>query len=87
MFQDPRFAHHVEFLRSLAEKGWLVAAGSFDDAAGEGMTVLRVPQPDGLADVERLARADKAVTTGLLAVRVRPWNVVMTHESPSGQRA
>lgn len=52
MFQDPRFAHHIAFLRSLDEMGWLVAAGSFADADGEGMTVVRYPESVGLDEVE-----------------------------------
>ncbi|MFC0674323.1 YciI family protein [Brachybacterium hainanense] len=77
LFRDPRFAHHLAFLRSLDEKGWLVAAGSFADADGEGMTVVRCPASVGLDGVERLARADEAVVSGLLSVRIRPWRVVM----------
>ncbi|GII99667.1 hypothetical protein Slu03_20450 [Sediminihabitans luteus] len=80
MFQDSRFPHHVAFLRSLDEAGWLVAAGSFSDADGEGMTVVRFPESVGIDEVERLARADEAVVSGLLAVRVRPWRVVMVAE-------
>ena len=57
------------------EAGCLIAAGPLGDAAGEGMTILAV---DSLAEAERLARDDdQAVATGVLAVRVRPWNVVM----------
>lgn len=80
MFQDPRCAHHVAFLRSLDEKGWLVAAGSFADGDGEGMTVVRFPDSAGIDEVERLARSDQAVVSGLLSVRVRPWRVVMASD-------
>lgn len=76
VFADPRFAHHRVFLRSMAERGWLVAAGPFGDVAAEGMTVLRVTGPDGYAEARRLAEADEAVVQGLFTVRVRPWRVV-----------
>lgn len=76
VFQDPRFAHHAAFLRSLDEKGWLVAAGPFSDADGEGMTVVRYPASVGIDEVERLARADESVVSGLLSVRIRPWRVL-----------
>jgi uncharacterized protein YciI len=82
---DERFAGHVAFLTEVQRRGWLVAAGPFADPGegdgegdGEGMTVLRVPGDNRLEEVTRLANEhDAAVTSGLLAVRVRPWQVVM----------
>lgn len=82
VFADPRFALHVAFLRSLADREYLVAAGSFDDVVGEGMTVLRIPGPGGLAEARELAQADGSVAQGLFDVRVRPWNVVMSAVPP-----
>ncbi|GAA1731235.1 hypothetical protein [Brachybacterium phenoliresistens] len=78
MSPDPRFAHPIAFWRSLYERGWLVAAESITSDDGEGMTVVRYPASMDIADLERLARADEAVISGLLSVRVRPWHVVMT---------
>ncbi|RIQ21159.1 YciI family protein [Jiangella rhizosphaerae] len=80
IFGDPRFAHHRAFLQSMAERGWLVAAGPFGDAGAEGMTVLRVRGPGAAAEAKRLAEADQSVTQGLLTVRVRPWRVVSQAE-------
>lgn len=82
VFADPRFALHVTFLQTLTEREYLVAAGSFDDAEGEGMTVLRIPGPDGLSQARELAEADGSVAQGLFDVRVRPWNVVMSAMPP-----
>jgi hypothetical protein len=48
------------------------------DAAGEGMTILRLPGPGRLADATWLATEDDAsVAGGFLAVTVRPWQVMM----------
>ncbi|SDP57435.1 Activator of Hsp90 ATPase homolog 1-like protein [Pedococcus dokdonensis] len=76
VFAHPLFAEHVAFLDRLAERGWLVAAGPVDAAAGTGMTVVRVPAD---VDVERTARDDDgSVRDGLLQVTVRPWDVRFT---------
>jgi len=78
VFADPRFGDHVAFLQRMAAAGYLVAAGSLADRPGEGMTVLRLPGADRLDEAARLAMEDDAsVTSGLLAVEVRPWRVAM----------
>ncbi len=79
LMADPGFGEHLAFLQRMRERGWLVAAGPFGDVPGSGMTVLRVPAEDGLAEAERLARTDdKAVASGLLDVAVRRWQVAVT---------
>jgi uncharacterized protein YciI len=78
LFEDPRFGEHVAFLRRMHEAGYLVAAGPLADAAGEGMTILRLPGAGGLSAATRLATEDDiSVATGFLAVTVRPWHVLM----------
>jgi uncharacterized protein YciI len=78
IFVDPRFPDHVAFLRRMDEAGYLVAAGSLTDAAGVGMTVLRLPGAHRPDDAVRLTtHEDKAVRSGLLQVEVRPWDVVL----------
>jgi uncharacterized protein YciI/uncharacterized protein YndB with AHSA1/START domain len=78
VFEDPRFAEHVAFLGRMQEAGYLVAAGPMTDAAGDGMTILRLPGADQLADASTLATQDDAsVAGGLLAVTVRPWQPMM----------
>jgi uncharacterized protein YndB with AHSA1/START domain/uncharacterized protein YciI len=75
VFAHPLFAEHVAFLDRLAERGWLVAAGPVDAAAGTGMAVLRLPAGSEV-DVEALATTDdQSVVGGLLGVTVRPWDV------------
>jgi uncharacterized protein YciI len=79
LFSDPRFGQHVAFLNRMHEAGYLVAAGPLTDAAGEGMTILRLPGAGQLAEATRLATEDDAsVAGGFLAVTVRPWQVMMT---------
>jgi uncharacterized protein YciI len=78
LFTDPRFAEHVAFLNRMREAGYLVAAGPLPDAAGEGMTILRLPGAGQLSAATRLATEDDtSVSGGFLAVTVRPWHVVM----------
>ncbi|GAA3293012.1 hypothetical protein GCM10020218_069110 [Dactylosporangium vinaceum] len=76
---QPGFAEHLAFLNRRAEDGTLVMAGPFEDVDGavdEGMTVLATAT---LEDALRLAEIDdEAVRSGLLAVTVRTWTVVMT---------
>lgn len=78
VFASSDFARHAAFLRTLADAGQLVAAGPLADTAGGGMTIVRVPDLIAATEVTRAAQLDDgSVTTELLTVRVRPWNVVM----------
>ncbi|MFC8732281.1 YciI family protein [Luteimicrobium sp. NPDC057192] len=71
----PGIGEHYAFLRRRAQDGTLVAAGPLEPASGEGMTVLAVPTRD---EAERLAAVDdRSVSTGVLAVEVREWHVVL----------
>jgi uncharacterized protein YciI len=79
LLADPRFRGHAAFLGQMRERGYLVAAGPLTDAAGEGMTVLRLPGRDRLGEAARLAtQEDASVASGFLAVTVRPWQVMLT---------
>ena len=78
IFEDPRFAGHLAFLARMRDAGYLVAAGPLADSASDGMTILRLPGAGQLSEAARLATQDDAsVTGGLLAVTVRPWQVIM----------
>lgn len=78
VFDDPRFAEHVAFLDRMREAGYLVAAGPMMDAAGEGMTILRLPGTGQLARATMLATEDDAsVAQGFFSVTVRPWQVML----------
>jgi uncharacterized protein YciI len=75
VFDHPGFAEHVAFLQRRIAAGELVAAGPLADEDGAGMTVLDV---ESLDEATRLATLDdQSVVAGVLAVAVRPWNVLM----------
>jgi len=75
---DPRFGDHVAFLQRMSDAGYLVAAGSFTDRPGSGMTVLRLPGPDRFDEAHRLATVeDPSVAGGFFSVDVRAWSVAL----------
>lgn len=77
VFEDPRFAEHVAFLRRMEQKGYLVAAGPIG-GPGSGMTVLRLPGSGREEEAARLATEDdESVKSGLFDVEVRPWTVML----------
>ena len=62
----------------MREAGYLVAAGPMMHAAGEGMTILRLPGTGQLARATMLATEDDtSVSQGFFSVTVRPWQVMM----------
>jgi uncharacterized protein YciI len=78
LFAQPGFAEHAAFLRRMHENGFLVAAGPLSDQPGEGMTILRLPGADRLAEAVRLAtQDDRSVASGFFEVTVRPWQVML----------
>ncbi len=78
VFTSPLFAQHIEFLRDLAAQGVLVAAGPLPDTTGAGMTVVHTTNLKVAQEIVHAAQHDDAgVSSGLLDVRVRPWQVTM----------
>jgi uncharacterized protein YciI len=78
VFEDPRFADHIAFLRRMHAAGYLVAAGPLTDQPGEGMTILRLPGAGQMERAVRLATEDDAsVAGGFFTVTVRPWEVML----------
>lgn len=78
IFDDPRLAWHAEFLGRMHEAGYLVAAGPLPDEPGAGLTVLRLPGAGQADKARKLATEDDlSVAGGLLAVTVRPWQVLL----------
>jgi uncharacterized protein YciI len=78
IIEDPRFADHFAFLTRMREAGYLVAAGPLTDTAAEGMAILRLPGTDQAGHATLLATLDDpSVVQGLLAVTVRPWQVML----------
>jgi uncharacterized protein YciI len=78
IFDDPRFAWHVEFLGRMRDAGYLFAAGPLTDEPGAGLTVLRLPGEGQVDRARKIATEDdQSVAAGLLAVTVRPWQVLL----------
>jgi uncharacterized protein YndB with AHSA1/START domain/uncharacterized protein YciI len=78
VFAHPHFGEHLAFLRRLVDEGVLVAAGPVDPDRGEGMAVVRLKDPAGVAELTRRAQdEDLSVARELLQVRVRPWGVAL----------
>jgi uncharacterized protein YndB with AHSA1/START domain/uncharacterized protein YciI len=78
VFAHPDFGEHLAFLRRLVDEGVLVAAGPVDPDRGEGMAVVRLKDPAGVAELTRRAQdEDLSVARELLQVRVRPWGVAL----------
>jgi uncharacterized protein YciI len=83
VFEAPGFGDHVAFLSRMRNEGLLVAAGPLLDAAGEGMTVLRLPGANRLDEARDLAmKADASVANGFFTVEVRPWQVMLQAVPP-----
>ncbi len=75
--EQPGIGAHLEFMRSLDDRGVLVLGGPFlDDAAGThvGMAIVRA---DSIEAADALAAEDGSVRAGLLRYRVRPWLAAM----------
>ena len=75
--EQPGIGAHLEFMRSLHDRGLMMLGGPFlDDAAGThvGMAIVRAESPEA---ADALAAEDRSVTAGLLRYRVRPWMAAM----------
>jgi uncharacterized protein YciI len=73
--EQPLFAEHFAFLQRMIAADFLIAAGPLADSEGDGLTVISAPS---LEEARRLAEQDdQSVVGGLLAVTVRPWQVVL----------
>ena len=82
LVEDPRFAEHFAFLTRMREAGYLVAAGPLTDTVAEGMAILRLPGTGQAGHAALLATLDDAsVVQGLLAVTIRPWQVMLQAQS------
>ena len=76
VFDQPGIAEHYAFLQRRLAAGELVAAGPLPDGGGAGLTILDVASSE---EATRLATVDdQAVVSGVLAVTVRPWQVVLS---------
>lgn len=67
--QEQDLAAHARYMRDLAGRGSLLAAGPLVTAEG-GMVVLQAPSQ---AEAEALMRADPAVSAGIFLGEVSAW--------------
>ena len=67
---------HRAYLRQLKEDGVLLAAGPMDPRFG-GMFLLRVPDDDPRAALDRVRDQDPFYSVGVAQYELIPWNVVI----------
>lgn len=63
---------HRAYLRTLQEAGILLASGPFDPRAGGGL-LLRVPDGDVQAALDRVRDGDPFTRTGMAQYELLPW--------------
>ncbi|MBF5042376.1 hypothetical protein FGE12_08185 [Aggregicoccus sp. 17bor-14] len=63
---------HRAYLRGLAEKGLLLASGPFDPRSG-GALLLRVPDGDVQASLDRIRDGDPFTLRGIAQYELLPW--------------
>lgn len=69
---------HREFLKSLLDKGTLVASGPYTDGGGSALIIIRLPESAGVADAEALMNDDPFHREQVLDGRsIREWNPVL----------
>jgi uncharacterized protein YciI len=68
----PHTDAHRAYLRALQEQGLLLASGPFDPRFG-GALLLRVPDGEGLAALDRLRDADPYIHAGVVQYEILPW--------------
>jgi len=75
VLEQPGVAEHFGYIKSLCERGDVIAAGPFTDAEAGGMLVLheRLSAKDALAIVQD----DPGIKSGLIGFHIRPWLVTL----------
>ena len=75
--EQPGIATHLDFMRSLHDRGAMVLGGPFLDEPDGAHVGMAVVQAESLEAAEELAAEDASVRAGLLRYRVRPWMAAM----------
>ncbi len=75
--EQPGIGAHLEFMRSLHDRGLMVLGGPFLDDATRTHVGMAIVRAESVEAAESLAAEDKSVTAGLLRYRVRPWMAAM----------
>ncbi len=71
---------HRAYLRSLQAEGLLLASGPFEPRNGGGL-LLRVPDEDGSAVLDRIREGDPFTKTGCAQYELLPWQPVIGREA------
>lgn len=80
-FEDvsPHVEEHRAYLRSLKADGRLLVSGPMDPRTG-GMLLLRLPDGDVLAELDRIRDGDPFTRRGLAQYELIPWAPVIGKE-------
>jgi len=63
---------HRAYLRELKGRGWLLASGPLDPRNG-GVLLLRVPDDNAAAYLDRVRDSDPFVSSGTAQYEIWPW--------------
>lgn len=75
----PYVEEHRAYLKELKAQGLLLASGPFDPRVGGGL-LLRVPDADGPAALDRIRNGDPFTRLALAQYELLPWNPVIGKE-------
>ncbi len=75
----PTVDEHRAYLRELKAQGWLLASGPMDPRSG-GMLMLRVPDEDSAAALDRIRDGDPFTKLRLAQYELIPWLPVIGKE-------
>ena len=75
--EQPGIGAHLEFMRSLHDRGLMVLGGPFLDDLSGGHVGMAIVRAKSLEAAESAAAEDASVAAGLLRSRVRPWMAAM----------
>ena len=75
----PHVDAHRAYLQGLYDNGWLLASGPVDPRVG-GALLLRVPDGDMGATLDRIRDQDPFVREGVAQYEMWPWNPVIGAE-------
>lgn len=76
----PHVEAHRAYLRTLQASGTLLASGPFDPRTG-GALLLRVPDAEGAAALDRVRDGDPFTQLGMAQYELLPWAPVIGREA------
>jgi len=79
----PHVEAHRAYLQGLYDHGWLLASGPFQPRTG-GALLLRVPDGDLVATLDRIRDQDPFVQNGVAQYELLPWTPVIGAEGLEG---